>query len=54
MVNICKGNNIVDGQHAGGGEGLSPLRIGERLYRYIAGGTDEEELHRALGRQMTD
>ena len=47
MVNLCKGDNIIDGQHAGGGEGLTDLRIGERLYRYIAGGTDEEELHRA-------
>ena len=46
MVNLCKGDNIIDGQHAGGGEGLTDLRIGERLYRYIAGGTDEEELHR--------
>lgn len=46
MVNICKGENIIDGQHAGGGEGLADLRIEERLYRYIVGGTDEGEMHR--------
>ena len=42
MVNLCKGERIHDGQ----GSGLSDLRIGERLYRYIVGGTDEEEARR--------
>jgi len=47
MVNICKGDNIIDGQQAGGGgEGLADLRIAERLYRYIVGGKDDEEVHR--------
>jgi hypothetical protein len=47
MVNICKGERISDASKVGGGgEGLADLRIGERLYRYIVGGTDDEEGHR--------
>lgn len=45
MVLLCKGETST-GPNNSSGEGLADLRIGERLYRYIVGGTDEEEGHR--------
>ncbi|CAB9503973.1 promoting complex subunit 1 [Seminavis robusta] len=44
MINIGKGDRIGNGHHAGfEGEGLSDLRLGERLCRYVSSGVDENE-----------
>ena len=43
MVNLCKGG--ID-PSATGTAGLADLRIEERLYRYIVGGTDDSETRR--------
>ncbi|CAB9503971.1 promoting complex subunit 1 [Seminavis robusta] len=47
MINIGKGDRIGNGHHAGfEGEGLSDLRLGERLCRYVSSGVDENEVRR--------
>lgn len=42
MVNLCKGGN----NSSDSGAGLEDLRIEERLYRYVVGGLDDEEMRR--------
>jgi anaphase-promoting complex subunit 1 len=54
MVNLCRGETVKSRSEASGSgnAGLSDLRIDERLYRYIVGGLDDEEMRRR--REETD